>query len=452
VVVSIQIVHTIVAARTLPPVVFGSFAISLTIVQLLGYLVTAGVAATIVRSTLPDKELMPAVLAICTANGIAMAGVVWVLAPVLGNTFGSTTVVESLHWLAFLPLASALAAYFVSRLRRRGRYMLATSLEAMGLSFGLMGSVVLLILGVGVISMAAGLIAGQALIAMSALASGGLVRGRSRLQMRPLAEMGYFVLHVGSQNLCHFFLYNLPLWLLGLTAPGGVVGQYARAWNLVTLPTTQAVLATTKTMQASFPRVHRSEAPDRLSTYTVAVITFARRMILPAAVASALVAPELIPWLLGGDWAAAGKLVPALALFALLNVIYTLLASAAESYRLMKRVWLGILAHLLVFAALYAVCMEVLGTPVVSVLVSLTAGQGAALIVHLIAAKRDTALGSELISLVMNTFAWVAFAVIGTLAMSLVVPTDLAATFIALPVIAWSAMHVLRMRTGSAVG
>lgn len=374
--VVVQVAHTILAARLLAPADFGAYALSLTVVQLINFAVTAGLGVSIARMPPDEGRPEPTATLVGLVGGSGLGVILLAAAPAISGWFdGGTVMTELLRIFSPYPLLTSMVIVGVSSMRRAASYRRAAAIESGSVVVGLAISATCLLHGVGIISLAVGLLSGQAIGVLAVSTSLAV----PRFSAAAFRRLGYFASHVGLQNLAHFCIYTSPVWFLGAISTNYDVGQFARAWSLVTLPLGQVMLAATKVLQAAFPHKASDESSAAAAVQSARAANLALSTIAPVFCLGAVGAPFVVPLVLGDDWTTAAHIAAFLVGFGFLNVLYTFSASANESYAVMRRVWAGIALFIAAFAASGAMLVHFV-QPVAAMTAAMIIGQIAALV------------------------------------------------------------------------
>ena len=379
--VGVQVGHTLLAARLLTPAEFGQFAISLTVVALVNYAVTAGLGVSIARSEEPTKPAESTALVFALVGGLLFGTAAMLTAPFVAQHFGGDDrMIHLMRLLAPYSLLTAVVIVGVSTLRRRGHYRRAALIESGAIVLGLTISATALISGLGIKSLAIGLVVGQATGAVLVLHVLSFPKYHSAAAKR----LAYFASHVGLQNFAHFCTYTSPIWILGATSSLADVGNFSRAWALVTLPLGQVMLSVTKILQSAYPHAARDDRSPAAARQAARAFTVGVSLFLPLFCWAAFGAPLVVETLLGKDWADAARVASFLVGFGFLNLLYTLSASACESYELMRRIWIGILVFATILTLVVILGLRTGGEPLETVVGAVLIGQATALLPYVI--------------------------------------------------------------------
>lgn len=337
-----QVGYTAITARLVSPAAYGGYALALTVVQLTCLVGMVGIGDSVMRvPELTDRGARTA-LTLGVGSGALLSVALIALSVPIEYWFRTPGTGQMLRILAVQPPMLAAAAVSYGLLRRGQRYQAASLID---LTSSLTGFVV----GIATISRmgAVGLAVGQ--VARGAVAMlVGLVWARLSLRPafdRPMArEFVAFSAQVASQNLGHYAIGNLPLWSVARLAGGAATGLFARGYVLVSLPAEQFSFGLMRAVYPLYREVSGSRDRTRRALTEALVVTSGASAVVFGTFAAFVQPTALI--LLGARWYAAAAITPVLCAFAAVNTLYSVLASAAEAMRWMRKIWTTQIAFL----------------------------------------------------------------------------------------------------------
>lgn len=112
---------------------------------------------------------------------------------------------------------------------------------------------------------------------------------------------------------------NADFALVAKRSGPAAVGDYATGWNLVNLPAEKIGAIIWSVMPSIFSKAQDDKS--RIARYVLLLVEALVGILLPASLGLALVAPDLVPILLGEKWKSAVPIVQALAAFAVVKTI-----------------------------------------------------------------------------------------------------------------------------------
>jgi PST family polysaccharide transporter len=249
-------------------------------------------------------------------------------------------------------LLSSLAVIPIGLLRRRLRYASAAGIESVAPVLGFVA-------GAGfVLSLRSpsGLVLGQ-LSTAAIMLGAGVLAVRSELAVCFSAREAWGLLsfsgQITGQNLTHYSFYTLPGFVVARIGGSSALGFFSRANVLVLLPRQFLTMGISKALYPVIPQLRDDDTRRRALSDVVAVSTFA---VWPLLAMLAGTANVVVDVLFGPGWRPAAAIVPPLCLFAGLNVVYTILASATESIGWLRTGWTiqGVWAAVLAVSTLLA--------------------------------------------------------------------------------------------------
>ena len=336
-----------VTARLLPPQDFGLLAAAQVFVMLADTLGRNGVGPALIQRFEITEGHLAAGFSLSLAAGAALAAVLWGLAPLLALAVGEPDLTAVLRALALATLLTGAGVVSEHRLRRELRFaeIMAASLVAKILGSGCV-AITLALAGYGVWSLVWGAVARQAAftIAVAVIAP----PPRFALGMRESAEL--LRTAVGFSLLALFrALSGQAIKLIVAAALGAAsLGLYSRAQALSVVTARLAPLLP----GVLFPAI--SQRQDRIRRLRAAYLHCAEMLALiavPAGLALAVSAPEIVATVLGENWSGA---VPPLRILALagaataLGPLHTPLVRAMGA--VYRESWRRLLALVLILA------------------------------------------------------------------------------------------------------
>jgi len=333
-----QIGYTATTARLVSPASFGAYAAAQALMGMAGYAGMSTLGNAVVRHpaltsavTRTAGSLSVAAGAIAAALMIAI-GSLWQHAwRVSGGEFNSlvgilalTVLVQSLGWV---PLAL---------LRRSLRFRAASAAETLSqLSSMSVGIACALVLRDARALALAQLAASVLLLAALTFLSRGAFRfGFDRFEAVPLLT---FAGQVSAQNFGYYAIHTAPTWGISRFFGETLLGLYSRANLVMSLPLTYLSTALSKALYPLYPQLQSDPRRARVLIEESLIVTSGLAWPLFAALAGA--APLIVRVLLGSKWSGAAPLIPPFALYCCLNVVFVLLANAAEAFGWLNFVW-----------------------------------------------------------------------------------------------------------------
>lgn len=305
----------VVLARLLTPENFGLVAIGFLVLAINEALTEAGAGAVIVWRR-GDLNVTAAVaLSLSLASGAAMAGVVYLAAPMLAIFFKAPDVSGVIRAFAFCILLGSPSAVFSGILQRRmefGRRIVpeiakAVTKAIVGIPMALAGFGVWSLVYSHIASIAIGLI-------LAMLLSGW--RPRLSLDRSETKAILPYAVQIAAIGLLGVAIRKLDVAIVGYRFQTEMLGYYTLAFSLVELVVLGICWSAS---QALFPALSQSvDDVARLRQVFARGLTVLLAVTLPVAVGMALVAEPFILSVFGSKWASAVPLMQILAFYALI--------------------------------------------------------------------------------------------------------------------------------------
>ncbi|MFD1715626.1 lipopolysaccharide biosynthesis protein [Amnibacterium flavum] len=307
----LQTASTIVLARLLLPQDFGLLAMVTAIIGVADLLRDFGLSGAIVQVKTIGDSLWRSLLWLSVVLGVVLTGLVAASAPLIAALYGDDRLV--LLTLALAPglLVNGLCMPLQTKLQRELRFGTLAKIDVVSMGVGVVASIVAAFLGWGVWSLVllngAGVI--YRLIALLIAVRPKFGRPRIRREVLPLVTTGGSIFGVQILN---YAARNLDNVIIGRFLGAGVLGQYSRAYALLTLPISQlnGPLA-----RVALPVLSQlQDDPERYRKYVrSAMLVLGYVSLHVFAIAGGLAAP-LIALLLGPNWDQAAVIFTILAL------------------------------------------------------------------------------------------------------------------------------------------
>jgi O-antigen/teichoic acid export membrane protein len=355
---ALQIGTTLILARLLSPTDYGLQAMVLTLVNLCSLFQDVGLStATVQRQTLTNEQVST-VFWINVAVGMFLTALVAAAGPFLARFYRDPR-------LAWITIASASVFFFNSlaiqhrsMLNRAMRYAANAKIDIIGAVSGALIAVVMAALGFrywALICQNIGLAVVQTLAAWFTMR---WMPGKPRwtAEIRSILRFG------GTVTLNGFVVYiayNAEKVLLGRYWGAGPLGLYGRAYQLSNLPVQQA---TDSFSAFVFPTLSRLQHdPDRLRRAYLKAHSLVVALTVPAVIACALFADEIVRIMLGPKWTGVVLILrllsPTMLVFALVNPLNWLLRATGRVRRSLN------IAFFLAPVVILAVVLGIRGGP-----------------------------------------------------------------------------------------
>lgn len=317
----VGVLRLVILARLIAPEHFGVFGVALLAVTALRAFSEPGFQAALIQQKENPGPYLDTVFTVYVLRGIALGAVVYLAAPAVAGFFEVPESVWVLRSVALLLVLEGLTSPALVHLNRDlalGRIYLIDILDA---GFALVAAVVFGLLMANVWALILSILIGQ-LVRTAASYWAAPYRPRFAFTASRIREISGFGRAVMGSRILVYILVNLDDVLVGkLIGPIGL-GLYQVAYRIGNLPATDLARVVS---QVGFPALSQvQDDPVSLQVRTAWTLHVTALLALPASVGLLVLAPDLIPAALGGDWAPA---VPALQVLCVFGAIRALNAN-----------------------------------------------------------------------------------------------------------------------------
>lgn len=301
---ALQLVAQITLARLLGPDNYGVYGIGMVVLTFAAFLSGNSFSYILMLQKQIDERDVRFAFTWQVVTGLVCATLIAVLAPTLAGFFGDPRVASMLLWMAATCLLLSLAGP-------------ATCLLQRDLNFRVLGLVQLASYAAGYLAVGVPLALhgwtyealGAACVVQAAV-SLGLTFAARRHSVRPLwrhhlaSETFATGRTVFTTNMANWLLTNVDRLVIGRVLNANAVGLYSVAWNLASIPHTLLTTAMQPTFLAAGARLQ--DEPAKLGQAWRTILACILVIVLPASVAMAMLAPDLVALLYGPAWHEAG--------------------------------------------------------------------------------------------------------------------------------------------------
>ena len=344
----------VILARLLTPVDFGLLAIAWIFIMLGNRFGQAFVGPAIIqRAELTDAHIQVG-FTLSVMIGIAIAAMIWLLAPFIGDFFRESTATEVLQALSIIFVISGIGSVPAHLLRRDLRFkeLMVADVLAYSIGYGLT-AIVLAVQGYGVWSLVWGEIMHRAIHAVMTVRY-------TRMRLHPrwaLPEATDLLSRGAGFSLARSFEFIARqggYFVVGRWLGAGALGYFTRADKLILLPRNYVGQSL---FHVLFPAMaQRQQGPERLATIYLHGSEVLSLVALPVSAMLFVCAPEIVSVILGGQWGPVVILLQILAfavLFQMCDILnFAVIGALGAVYRQSWRQ--GIHAVLVVGGAWYA--------------------------------------------------------------------------------------------------
>ena len=303
----LQLVAQILLARLLGPDNYGVYGIGMVVLTFAGFISgNAFSYSLMLRKELTEEDVRFA-FTWQAAGGLACALGMYLGAPALAEFFGDPRVEPMVHWLSVACVLQSLAGPSTCLLQRdlNFRALGLIQIAAYGLGYLVVG-VPLALAGYGPQALAAACVV-QALVTVVANFA---ARPHS---LRPLFRHahGADTMDTGRTvfmtNLINWLLANLDRAVIGRMLNAHAVGLYSVAYNIASIPYVLLIGALQPAFLSAGARLQ--DHPQQLAQAWRSLLACTLVFLVPAAIAMALLAGDLVQVLYGPAWSEAGWLM-----------------------------------------------------------------------------------------------------------------------------------------------
>ena len=315
-----QVAQLALLARLLQPADFGVASIATMIIGFLALAVDLGMGSALVHARdLGQKDLSSVLWATLGLGASILLAMVLFSSPVAAF-FDQPRLVPQLAWMGVGFAATSVGTVFRSVLEREcafGRLAAATSASAL---FGLAVAVSLAVYGSGAMAIAWGFLAAASLrTLLFAFLAVSFWKPQLVFEAAGVRRFVRFGSKVTGQRLVNYWSANLDFFLAGRFAGAQALGQYAIAYNLANLPSSQINVVLNNIFFPLFARVQDDDGLVRNGYLKLQSI--ASFLNFPLLTALAVLAPDGVPFLLGDRWRSAAALLQILCVVGLARSI-----------------------------------------------------------------------------------------------------------------------------------
>jgi O-antigen/teichoic acid export membrane protein len=301
----IALASSLLLARLLTPAEFGLAAMAMLAVGILSTVSNLGLPTAIVQRESLTEAHRSSAFWILLGWGGALWTLVIFLAPAMGAFFRAPGVVGLMALCGgtlFLAAASAVPNGLLARgmdFRRLAWIELAGTVAAAITSIGLA------IAGWRSWSLIWGPVAGGVVTTASVWGCSGW-RPRAWVDRKAVREVLGYGLDLSGFSILNYLRSNVDYVLVGRLLGAEALGVYTKAYEMVVFPQMKLVPVLTRALFPAFARMQ--DDPARLRQAYVRVNGYVAVFCFPLLAGLALTAPELVPFLWGGQWA--GVILP----------------------------------------------------------------------------------------------------------------------------------------------
>lgn len=387
------LVYTALISRLLSPFTFGLVAMANLVIIFTDFFARMGLAQALIQKPELSKEEIRAGSSAGLALGVLCFAVIWGLASTIGDAFREPALPPVLRAMGGSFLFTGLGMTGQGLLRREMRIRELSVIRMVTYAFGY------LVVGVGLATLGAGV---WSLVVAALVSTGSQALWQFvilRYPVRPIfrrepyqALYGYGVRASGIR-LMEYLGNNLDTFVVARVARTALLGQYNRAFFLVTQPLTRHLAAAlTTVLFPSFSRIQDDTARTRRAY--LSVLGLASMILFPICAGMAVAAREIVLVVLGGKWDIAATIVPWFALAGGLNVMSKFSELLTEARAELNKALILQGCYLLLFGTLLFVAASFRAHGVWVFAAALAAGEIARHVAYLVLVRRVVGLSA----------------------------------------------------------
>ena len=348
----VQVFYVAVTSRLLPPRAFGLYAIALLVMNTADTFAGMGVAQALIQRESVSREDVRAASTSGIGLGLLFFATLWLLAPAIAGFFTEPEAIEVLRVMGihFVFIGFGLTSQALLRRDHRFRELAVAHCVSNVIGYGIVGPA-MAVAGAGVWSLAAAVLG-------SHLLHNGFTYLYARHPLRPtfavraFKSLYGFGARVSLLTLFEFLGKQLDTFAVGRYATTGLLGQYSRAFVVVSLPLGQHLRqAITRVMFPGFSRIQMDV--QRVTRAYLSVVTLCGALMLSVAAGMAVASREIVLVLLGGQWDVAIRLVPLFAVAVSFNVMTRFAELVCQAKAELNKVIALQVAYLVLLAGAY---------------------------------------------------------------------------------------------------
>ncbi len=315
----IQFIISIILARLLAPEDFGTVAMLVAFTSFLGLLADAGLGQAIVQKKDLGEKHLYSIFWLSVFMGLVLTILMFLSAPVLAAFYDNPVLVPLVRVWSLNFLIGTASAVPASLMQKRFEFNLLARVEITGyLLSGLVG-IFLALTGWGLWALAA-----QALTNTILLASLRFYLSRFRtrfiFEVSALRDVFQFTIHLFSFNLVNYFSRNADTIIVGRVFGPFDLGNYNRAYGLMTMPIIQVINVISSVMFAVLSSIQDDKTRvKRIYLRAMGMITL---IAFPIMVGMWVTAEPLILTLYGEHWSGVINLLRILAPVGILQSLH----------------------------------------------------------------------------------------------------------------------------------
>ncbi len=314
-----QIVRLVVLGRILGPEAFGLMAMMLVVTGFADLLGKMGLSEAIIQRPNPTHIELSSLFWLNIMLGFLLYAMLLLATPLIATLYSTPQLVELLPWLALAFLIAPWGVQFKALLQKQLDFKPLALSEILAVVIGVLLAIVMALHGYGVWSLVWGQLAQSGVLALLLVVVGWRRKMLPGLYFRYSALKPYlsFGLHLLGSNALNYFNVRIDQLVVGALLGPRALGYYSMAFNLVLQPVASINPVLTR---VAFPVLTKVRSDQkRLTRGYFRMLGLLTIINAPVLIGVAVVAPLLVPVVLGEQWIPIVPLIQVLALFALLR-------------------------------------------------------------------------------------------------------------------------------------
>ena len=306
---AISVAAMAVIARFVSPEEFGVVAMVIAILGIARVLEEFGLGDAAIQAERITEGQVTSLAIVNVVAGVGLAVGFMACSPLVADFYDRPELVPICLALAPLFIFAGIGSQPRAMLRRSFRFRPLAIAQTVSLVCAAVTGMVAAITGLGVWAIVLQHLAGSAALAVATLiASGWRPRRPAPLSsIRPM--LGYGV-NLGVSQFLNALTRNVDDIIIGRWVGPAALGAYGRAFQLMTLPSTQLNHPLTSAVVPALSRLQRD--PDRYRRLYRSSVEVIASLAFPLAVFTGIAAPAMVGTLLGPDWSESVPLLRAL--------------------------------------------------------------------------------------------------------------------------------------------
>lgn len=309
--------------RLLDPSVFGSYSVALSATGFIPLLFATGLPSFVLAEQDLSVESDRAIRRLAWVSGGVGACALFIGAPLWSWVWNAPAATGFARILSVQVLIAAPAAVGLARVRRSGRARSDAWIQALSTLAGLILGLLVLHLTGEPLALTVAPITASLVNLIAAKWIGGLSLQSGSHKVRTILSWTW---QISGQNALFFVIFSLPAWAVSVGTDPRMLGQFSRASLLAGMAATALSTALVRVLSPSYRQARNG---DITAAVTDAMIV-AAGIAMPAFGMLAVVGGLVIGIWLGPGWQDAAEVMPILALGYGSNVLFSVLANAAE--------------------------------------------------------------------------------------------------------------------------